>query len=467
MADAVIDKATIDNLCGQYEQKINAAKTHMAKYADQPAVPKDVSAQIDKLLGEADEIKAQIELFERVTEGEEFLAKSRTDGPQAAKLLNWRGAGPDEGTPPIDPKAWRELEIKTVQVDPVLLVPFIATKKVRYHVPLAVQKKDYPYAFESYVRKGDDKMGPNDYKTLTEGLDSAGGYLTPEEYYTELIRKMATMATVRSNARVISTSRDVAQWPKIHYTSDDKYTSGVRMTWTGESPASATVHRVTDPVFGTVNVPIHTGMASMPISNNLIEDAAFDVIGISSDLLSEAFSLGENESFWNGNGIMRPMGMLTNVDGDGPASVVTGTAATLLPDGLITLQYAIPSQYDRNSKWYMNKATELVIRKMKATDNTYLWPVWPQAGNFAATPRDLLGSPVVRDEFIPNVGAGAYPIVYGDLTGYLIVDRVGFSIQRLSELYAETNVTLLLARKRVGGQTVEPWRIKVQKVAAS
>jgi HK97 family phage major capsid protein len=250
------------------------------------------------------------------------------------------------------------------------------------------------------------------------------------------------------------------------YTADDKYTSGVRLVWTGESPATATVHRVTDPVFGTVNIPIHTAMASMPISNNLIEDSAFDIIGLSSDLMAEAFALGENDAFINGNGVMRPMGILTNVGGDGPAAVNSGTAATLLPDGLISLFGAVPSQYDRNSKWYMNKATEIVIRKMKDLDNNYLWPIWPQVGNFAATPRELLGYPVVRDEFIPDVGANTYPIIFGDLNGYLIVDRVGFAIQRLDELYAETNITLLLARKRVGGQTVEPYRIKAQKCSA-
>jgi HK97 family phage major capsid protein len=52
------------------------------------------------------------------------------------------------------------------------------------------------------------------------------------------------------------------------------------------------------------------------------------------------------------------------------------------------------------------------------------------------------------------------------MSGYIVLDRVGFSVQRLSELYAETNITILLARKRVGGQLAEPYRVKVLKASA-
>jgi HK97 family phage major capsid protein len=236
------------------------------------------------------------------------------------------------------------------------------------------------------------------------------------------------------------------------------------MKWTGESPSSSTVHRVNEPVFGVHSIPIHTAMASFPLSNNLIEDSAFDVVGISSDLLSEAFVLGENEAFINGNGTGRPMGILTQVDGDGPASVVSGTTSTLTADGIIDLDYELPPQYENNAVHIMNKATEKVIRKLKDANNNYIWPIWPQMGGFAAAPRELLGYPVMRDQFMPDVSAGAYPIIFGDLRGYLVLDRVGISIQRLTELYAEDNVTLLLARKRLGGKVIEPWRMKVQKV---
>lgn len=425
----------------------------------------DAQKNLAGILGKVDEWTAQLDLVNRKAKANSFV-NDPANSPKAT-AGHWRAAAPGEGEEEIDAQSWRELESKTVRIDPIYGVPVTDSVKVRFHVPLNVQKKGYSSAFEAYLRKGIGDLGPEDRKTLTEGSDSAGGFLVPEDYQTELIKKMATMATIRSRARVATTGRDIAKWPKVHYTTDDKYTSGVRLTWTGESPATSSVHRVTDPVFGLYTIPVHTAMASMPMSNDLIEDSAFDIVGVSSDLLAEAFTLDENNAFLNGSGIGRPMGILTQVDGDGPASVVSGTAATLLADGIIDLAYALPAQYEAGSVFVMAKGTEKIIRKLKDSQNNYLWPVWPQQGNFAAVSKELLGFPTLRDEFMPAVAANSYPIIFGDLKGYLILDRVGLSVQRLTDsAYAELNLTGLLARKRVGGQVIEPWRMKVQKVSA-
>lgn len=458
-------------LRAQYTAKFAEAKKLGDAWKGKEAeIPMDIAQKIDGILGECDQIMLKIQTAQGLLDREE-LANSPA-GTKAAHN-GWRPAGPAEGDQPVDVKAWREFEVKSFEVDPIYGVLVPTVRKFRFHVPEKIQIKDYPIAFESYLRKGIGEMGPNDRKTLSEGVDSAGGFTIPADYHVELVRKIATMATLRANCRVAQTSRDIAQWPKISYTTDDKYTSGVRLSWTGETPSSATSHRVTDPVFGLYNIPVHTAMASMPLTNNVIEDSAFDIVGISSDLLAEAFALGENDAGWNGSGIAQPMGLLTKVDvtGEGPASVVSGSATALLAGGLIDLAYKLPAQYERNAKWYFAKQTEKEIRKLRSDSGAgagtgdYLWPVYPQVGNFGATPRELLGYPTVRDEFLPAIAGNAYPIVFGDMNGYLLLDRVGISIQRLSELYAETNITLLLARKRVGGNVIEPWRMYVQKIS--
>ena len=444
-------------------QKAAAIETEWAE-KNEP-MPQEVQDNLASLLGKVDEWKAQLDLVARKAEYDAYL-NDPAETPKAV-ASDWRPAAPGEGDEEIDAKEWREVDVKTVRIDPVTGLSIPVTMKTRFHVSLRVQKKGYATAFEAYLRKGFGNMGPTDRKTLTEGTDSAGGFLVPEDYQTEIIKKMATMATIRARARVATTGRDLAKWPKVHYTTDDKYSSAVRLTWTGEAPSTSTAHRVTDPVFGLYSIPVHTAMASMPVSNDLLEDAAFDILGISSDLLAEAFTLDENNAFINGSGVGRPMGILTQVDGDGPASVASGSAATLTADGLVDLAYSQPSQYEPGSVWVMGKSTEKVVRKLKDSNNNYLWPIWPQAGNFGPAPRELLGFPVLRDEFMPAVAANAYPIIFGDLRGYLILDRVGLSIQRLTDsAYSELNLTGLLARKRVGGQVIELWRLHVQKVSA-
>lgn len=456
---------SVEQLRKEYSRLVGEANSKMAPWKGKEAeMPLEVSDNISSLLGEADAYKARIDTIDRLAGAQE---SGEEGGGTTAAHHGWRPATQYEGTFEVDQKAWREVEIDSLEVNPIWGIVTQVKKTIRYHVPVATQQKGYSGAFEGYCRKGFNGLGPNDRKTLTEGVDTAGGFLADDDYHTEMIKKIATNATVRPNARVVQTSREMAQWPKLVYNTDDEWTSAVRLTWTGETPASATTHRVTEPTFGLINIPVHTAMASMPVSNNLLEDAAFDVRGLSVELFSEAFRLGENNTFINGDGVNQPMGILTQVDvtGKGPSSVVSGNASTLTADGLVDLAYALPAQYETNAKWMFTKATEKVIRKLKDSQNNYLWPIWPQQGNFAPAPRDLLGYPTMRDEFVPEIAADAYPIIFGDLRAYLILDRIGFSVQWLSELYAETNITLLLARKRVGGSIVEPWRVKAQKVS--
>lgn len=456
-------KPEIKPLYDAYRAKIDGAKAEAAPWKGKEAeMPKEVSTRIENLLGEADQIKSRIDLAERIAGGEDFLNEPE---PTSLAAASWRPSGPTEGNAPIDSKSWRELKAET---------PF-GVQTIRYHVPLAVQKKEYSPAFEAYIRKGYEFMGPNDRKTLTEGVDTAGGFLTPEDYQTELIRKMATNAVIRSLARRVTTGRDLVKWPRVNYTTDDKYTSGVRMTWTGEQPSSSTAHRVTDPVFGLLGIAVHTAMASMPLTNDLIEDAAFDVLGLSSDLMSEAFALGEDDVFLNGDGVNKPMGLLTEVNTNGPAYVISGTSAAITTGAdahsakrMLDLYYAVPAQYRRRATWVMNSLTQKEVENLVDAQKRPLIASLI-AGSLAdlTEPERIKGKSIRVDEFTPDIAANSYPIIFGDFTGYTIVDRVGFTMQRLTEVYAETNLVVLLARKRVGGYCTEPYRLKVMKAGTS
>jgi HK97 family phage major capsid protein len=444
--------------------KIDEARAKSAEWAGKE-MPKEVATQIDAILAAADEIKLQIQRQERIESGEAFL--NEPNKPKAA-FLGMRPAGPDEGNEPIDPQAWREFKISIIGSRGLI------EKRFRFHIPLVVQRKGYPAAFEAYLRKGLHEMGPNDRKALSESTDAAGGYLVPEDFHTELLKKVATIATVRMYARVIGTSRDIAKWPRVKYTTNNEYTSGMRLTWTGETPSSATVHRVTDQVFGEIAIPINTAMASQLQSADMIEDSAFDVLGISSDLLAEAFGLGENAEFWTGSGAGKPRGIITDASDttNFDAAVTTAaTADTIAADDVIDVCYALPAQYERNARWFMTKGTEKLVRKLQDTDGAYLWPIIAQVGGLGAAPDDLLGFPRTRDEFVDEISDGTttttYPMVFGDLSGYIIADRVGLSIKRDENLYAETNQVLLLGRKRVGGQLAEAYRLSLLKTVHS
>lgn len=467
MGTGTAESTALITLQTQLNTQIAAAKAITAEWAGkEDQMPAEVDTKLQGILGSADTLKARITNLQRLANHEDDL-----DQPTEAPLA-WRQATPKEGVPDVDEKAWREFEIPTL----------LGTKKFRFNVPKAAEAKNYKHAFEAYLRYGDKKAAanyPNDFKVLVSGSDSAGGFLITPDMQADLLRKIATLAMIRSLARVISTSSNLVQWATVKYTTDNKYTSPVRMTWTGEQPASGSVHRVTDQVYGEKNIPIHTAMASQPISRNLIEDAGFDVIGDSSNFLSEAFALGENDAFLNGNGVSRPLGIITQVSSVADDStyipyVASGTSAAISTSGdahsgkrLIDLYYALPSQYRARAVWLMNSNTMALVDNLVDAQKRPIVRELTVASIGMGEPSVIKGRRVAADEFMPDASADLMPILFADFSGYLVADRVGFSIERYNEIYANENQVLLLARKRVGGSPIEGYRMRALKAGTS
>ena len=330
---------------------------------------------------------------------------------------------------------------------------------------------EYRGAFNSYMRRGHAGLKTSELKTLQESVDTSGGFAVPHDILERVIAKEPTPIRVAGRITRLQTSRDSLIIPRINYTSDDLYTTGMRVTWTGEVPASSTAMRVTEPIFGQTHVPIYTAMMSIPITNDMIEDAAFPLVSYVTGKFGETIDLLFDNIVLNGTGQGQPSGILLN-PGDSaktqPATVAGTSSGALAADDILDIMYSLPEQYDTNAAWVMNKTNTLRnLAKLKDSDNHYLFvPGYNQLGFQAPTWRDktLLGYDILLSGFMPDVGASTFPIIFGDLTGYYLVQRIGFSIQVLRELYAETNQILLLGRIRFGGQITEPWKLKVYQV---
>lgn len=343
----------------------------------------------------------------------------------------------------------------------------------------AIKTTEYGSAIESFIRKkGDRNVTAKEYKTLQEGLDTEGGYLLPEDFLAQLISKKPTPTRVADYCTQMSTSVDRKVIPKVIWTADDIYTTGIRVAWVGENPGSATAARATDPVFGVVSIPVYTAMVSIPITKDMLEDSAVDIQQYLIDKFRETYDLVRDNMVLNGSGNNQPTGILTNVGGVspapvGPAYVPTGNATALSGDGFIKLGFSLPEQYDVNARMIANKTnTGAAMATLKDGTGRYLWGYGMQdsglaPGGLGSGARMMCGYPVVWSGFMPNVAANAYPVLFGDLSGYYLVNRVGLSIQILNELYAEQNYIVILGRLRFGGQVAEEWKLKALKVSTT
>lgn len=320
------------------------------------------------------------------------------------------------------------------------------------------------------------RMEAKHMKVLQEGIDASGGDWVPPDMRAELISKMATIPGVMQEVYQFPTGSNQVKFPKVVYTTDDLYTTGIAPAWTAEAPTSD-ISESTNPVAGEEEISIYTLTASILVTRAQLEDNVFDLLGYITEKLGENIPLFVNNALINGNGAGKPQGFLnhevaTTLWSSGGMKVLSGASGAVAwgsvastSTGLLGIESVLPPQYEANAKWYANKATYGAIRSLNVgTANLPQWGAADSYPNFTnGMNPTLLGYPIRKDQFMPAISSSTYPIAFGDMKGYYMPTRVGLSIEVLRELKALRDMVVIYARMRLGGKLVEPWRLKLLK----
>ena len=291
----------------------------------------------------------------------------------------------------------------------------------------------------------------DEFKSLNIGTNTQGGYLAPSELVREILKAETEMSPVRALARVRQTANKSVEIPKR--------TGQFAMQWVAEQ---GTRSETTGLAYGLEEINTHEGYALIDISNAMLEDSAFNMQAEITDESSEQFAVGEGTAFVSGTGIGQPEGFMTNGD---VSYTAQGEAATLTDgDGLLSLKHGVKTAYARNATWVMNRTTIGAVRKLKDGSGNYLWVpgIAQGAGN------TIDGDPYLELPDMPDIGAGLFPIAYGDFRrAYTWVDRVTMEMLRDPYTQATAGNIRFIMRKRVGGQVVQAEAIRKLKIAVS
>ena len=224
---------------------------------------------------------------------------------------------------------------------------------------------------------------------------------------------------------------------------------------TGEIPE-------TTETFGQKHIGAHKLTALIKVSEELLNDSAFDLEDYFRREFARRISNAEELAFITGDGNGKPTGLFSNDEG-AELGLTTASATEITADEVINLYYSLRSPYRKKAVWLLNDSTINAIRLLKDKNGQYLWQPALKEG----APDTLLGRPVYTSVAVPSIGAGQKVMAFGDLKYYWIGDREGISFRRLNELYATTGQVGFLATKRVDAKLILPEAIKVMQMATA
>lgn len=311
-------------------------------------------------------------------------------------------------------------------------------------------------ALGRYVRTGEAPA--TERKAWTEASDSAG-VIVPEQIASEVMAVAVKYSPLREVCKVIQIQTTASKFvqPII--------TDGAPSGWVGEvddRPNTAA------PGIEGITFQDAECYCNIPLSAWVDEDTQAYTLVVNE--IGKAFGRQEGAAFISGDGSKKPIGFLhgtPTADDDETRDfgvlqyVLSGAAAAVTSDALISLVYSLKPEYRMNGVWVMNASTIAAVRKIKNTSGDYIWADSIAPGQ----PAMLLGYRVLEAANMPDIAADALPIAFGDFaSGYTILDR---SMALLRDPYSVKQYVQIYARKRVSGNVTDSCAIKLLKVGVA
>lgn len=235
---------------------------------------------------------------------------------------------------------------------------------------------------------------------LSEGTTTAGGFLVPEEFSSEILRLVPSYGVIRQNARIIPMRHDLLNIPVAG-------TQDVTTSWVNEAAQITS----TDPTFRNCVLTINK-LASIPkVTSELLADANVDVIQYLSMIIAEAFGNAEDVQGFKGVGspfvgLLNGTGMPTYPHASG-----TGFECLSYPD-LVGMTTALYASATANAKFYFHRT---MIGRIRGLITTAGAPI------LGATANEVAGYPLVSSEVLLGMQSTAFRTdattyaIFGDL----------------------------------------------------
>lgn len=419
-------------LVARSREIINLAQTEQRKRSAEE------EAELKRLDKELDDLDPEIERVTKLEARESALAQPQS---RAIKM-------DPNGNPVADSDEEERALIKSFRDRFGLTGQNIASRIPGNGMATRAYRKAFDKWLVAAKGSSDKTLTAEEKRSLSVGTASEGGYTVPqEEFVAELIKTMDNESVIRGLSRTFQIPQAMSLGaPTLSADPADP-------DWTTEL---ATGSEDSTMAFGKRQMVPNPIAKRLKVSDKLLRASPLGMATIVQERLSYKLAVAHSTAFNTGDGVNKPLGLYvasaSGIDTDRDADVSSSNA--YVADGFIDARYKLRSGYWPNARWHFHRNFLAQIRKLKqSSTNDYLW----QPGMTVGAPNIFLDFPYSVDEYAPSTVTGItgqYVAILGDFSNYWIVDALGMTIQRLDELYAESNQVGFIIRAESDGQPV-------------
>lgn len=310
------------------------------------------------------------------------------------------------------------------------------------------EEKKANTAFEKYLRTGDKEI---------EGLEKAAigtgqaTVLIPTILSHEILKETKETSNFLMKGKFYTGSGDYIKIPVRN-----EITSVNQIVKEGQGNTQ-------DGTLGYTHIELRAGYRQVryPITDELVQDSAFDMVGELKEAISEEFGQTLSEltvkGAYNASTEQFIEGFLTNATVTG-AAITTATVKKVTADDLVKLETGMKASYRKGSAYYVSPKLYEEMKLWKDGDGRYLW-----MNILEGATMKFNGYPVYVEEFLEDIDTGKYPAVFCDFgKGYAYYQKKGFE-QELNRKVNE-RITEYYTRIRIGGGVIRPKAFSVLKV---
>lgn len=309
---------------------------------------------------------------------------------------------------------------------------------------------EYRAAFQNYLLRGASGISPEHQSLFEKRAGITGltaGVIVPETLANSIEVALKAYGGMFEAGSILTTSKG---GDLIMPTVNNTNAKATVVAEYNQSTKSA-------PSFGSETLKVYTYRTPIvPVSLELLQDSAFDLESLLSNLLAESFGRGINEDLTIGSGTGKPKGI---VNWAHPCAI-NPSAGGISLDALIELIKGVDSSYSSRGKFMFNRNTLYSLVKIKDSTGRYIW----QEGAKDGTPATLFGKSYILNDDIEDAGAGKTSVLFGDFSKYKIRMVKSFRVIRLNELLAEYLSIGLFGFARVDGILLDAGTHPVHKL---